>query len=57
MTVGLLLVEPHIPGARFLKDKRLPPRRIEDRLKKCHVAVSEVERHDLWQRATGPNRD
>ncbi len=41
------IVESHIPGARFLKDKRLPPRRIEDRLKKCHVAVSEVERHDL----------
>jgi len=51
MTIGLLSVELHIPGARSLKDKRMVLRRIKDRLKKFNVAVSEVEHHDLWQRA------
>ncbi len=51
MTVALLLVELHIPGARSLKDKRMVLRRIKDRLKTFNVAVSEVEHHDLWQRA------
>lgn len=51
MTVGLLLVELHVPGARSLKEKRMVLRRIKDRLKKFNVAVSEVEHHDLWQRA------
>ncbi|MBM3771662.1 MAG: DUF503 domain-containing protein [Acidimicrobiia bacterium] len=51
MTVGLLLVELHVPGARSLKDKRMVLRRIKDRLKKFNVAVSEVEHHNLWQRA------
>jgi uncharacterized protein YlxP (DUF503 family) len=51
VTVGLLLVELHVPGARSLKDKRMVLRRIKDRLKKFNVAVSEVEHHDLWQRA------
>jgi uncharacterized protein YlxP (DUF503 family) len=52
MTVGLLTVELHIAGARSLKDKRMVLRRIKDRLKKFNVAVSEVDHHDLWQRAT-----
>jgi len=51
VTVGLLLVELHVPGARSLKEKRMVLRRIKDRLKKFNVAVSEVEHHDLWQRA------
>jgi hypothetical protein len=51
MTVGLLTVELHVPGSRSLKDKRMVLRRIKDRLKKFNVAVSEVEHHDLWQRA------
>ena len=51
MTVGLLIVELHVPGAQSLKDKRMVLRRIKDRLKKFNVAVSEVEHHDLWQRA------
>jgi len=51
MTVGLLTVELHVPGARSLKDKRMVLRRIKDRLKKFNVAVSEVEFHDRWQRA------
>ncbi len=51
MTVGLLTVELHVPGARSLKDKRMVLRRVKDRLKKFNVAVSEVEFHDRWQRA------
>ncbi len=52
MTVGLLTVELHVPGARSLKDKRMVLRRVKDRLRKFNVAVSEVEFHDLWQRAS-----
>jgi uncharacterized protein YlxP (DUF503 family) len=51
MVVGLLSVELHVPGPQSLKDKRAILRRIKDRLKKFNVAVSEVEHHDLWQRA------
>ncbi len=51
MTIGLLSVELFLPGARSLKDKRMVLRRVKDRLGKFNVAVSEVEHHDLWQRA------
>src|SRR5262249_48584759 len=51
MVVGLLTVELHVPGSQSLKDKRMVVRRIKDRLKKFNVAVSEVDHHDLWQRA------
>lgn len=51
MVVGLLSVELHIPGARSLKEKRMVLKRLKDRLKKFNVAISEVEYHDLWQRA------
>ena len=52
MVVGLLTIELHVPGSQSLKDKRAVLRRVKDRLKKFNVAVSEVEHHDLWQRAT-----
>ena len=51
MVVALLSVELFIPGAQSLKEKRMVLRRIKDRVKKFNVAVSEVEHHDLWQRA------
>jgi uncharacterized protein YlxP (DUF503 family) len=51
MVVALLSVELYLPGARSLKDKRMVVRRVKDRLAKFNVAVSEVEHHDLWQRA------
>ena len=51
MVVGLLSVELHLPGAHSLKEKRMVLRRVKDRLRKFNVAVSEVEHHDLWQRA------
>jgi len=51
MIVGLLSVELYLPGARSLKEKRMVLRRVKDRVRKFNVAVSEVEHHDLWQRA------
>jgi uncharacterized protein YlxP (DUF503 family) len=51
MVVGLLTIELHVSGSQSLKDKRAVLRRVKDRLKKFNVAVSEVEHHDLWQRA------
>jgi uncharacterized protein YlxP (DUF503 family) len=50
MTVGLLSIELHIPGARSLKEKRMVLRGVKDRIKKFNVAVAEVEFQDLWQR-------
>jgi uncharacterized protein YlxP (DUF503 family) len=49
--VGLLSIELHIPHAQSLKEKRMVLRRLKDRLQKFNVAVSEVDHHDLWQRA------
>jgi len=51
MIVGLLTIELFIPGSQSLKEKRMVLRRIKDRVKKFNIAVSEVEHHDLWQRA------
>jgi hypothetical protein len=51
MVVALLSVELFLPGAGSLKAKRMVLRRVKDRLAKFNVAVSEVEHHDLWQRA------
>jgi hypothetical protein len=51
MHVALLLVELFIPYAHSLKDKRMIVKRVTDRLSKFNVAVSEVDHHDVWQRA------
>ena len=51
MVVALLSIELFLPGAGSLKAKRMVLRRVKDRLAKFNVAVSEVEHHDLWQRA------
>lgn len=51
MVVGLLTVELHVPGSHSLKEKRMVLRRVKDRLKKFNVSVSEIEHHELWQRA------
>jgi uncharacterized protein YlxP (DUF503 family) len=53
VTIGLLTLELHFPGARSLKDKRQPLRSLETRLRnQFNVAVAEVEHQELWQRAT-----
>ena len=52
MTVGLLTLDLHFPGARSLKDKRQALRSLETRVRnRFNVAVAEVEHQDLWQRA------
>lgn len=53
MVVGTLEIELHLPGATSLKEKRMVIRSLIDRLRRrFNVAVSEVDHHDLWQRAT-----
>jgi uncharacterized protein len=52
MAVVLLTVEFHFPFARSLKDKRMVLRGLKDRARKFNVGVSEIDHHDLWQRAT-----
>jgi uncharacterized protein YlxP (DUF503 family) len=52
MTIGLLTLELHFPGARSLKDKRQALRSLETRIRnKFNVSIAEVEHQDLWQRA------
>lgn len=52
MAVVLLTLEFHFPFARSLKDKRMVLRSLKDRARKFNVGVSEIDHHDLWQRAT-----
>jgi len=52
MVVGRLEIELHLPGSSSLKQKRVVVRSLIDRLRnRFNVAVSEVDHHDLWQRA------
>ena len=52
MTVGLLTLDLHFPGARSLKDKRQALRSLETRVRnRFNVSVAEVDHQDLWQRA------
>jgi uncharacterized protein YlxP (DUF503 family) len=54
MTIGILTIEIHLPGARSLKEKRQVMRRLKDRLRsRYNVAVTEPDDHaDLWQRSS-----
>ncbi len=53
MVVGLLQLELFIAGAKSLKDKRQVVKSIIGRIEsKYNVSVSEVDHHDLWQRAS-----
>ena len=52
MTVGVCVVQIHLPGAGSLKDKRQVLRSLKDHLRdRYNVAVAEIEHQDLWQRA------
>jgi uncharacterized protein YlxP (DUF503 family) len=53
MVVGLCTIELSLPGPRSLKDKRgaLKPL-IAQMRREFNVAVAEVDRQDVWQRAT-----
>lgn len=51
--VSILVAELHFPEAASLKGKRQYVRSAKDNLRnKFGAAVSEVDHHDLWQRAT-----
>jgi uncharacterized protein YlxP (DUF503 family) len=50
--VGTVSADLHLPASTSLKDKRRELRRLVARLRDRHrCAVSEVDYHDLWQRA------
>lgn len=51
-TVGILSVELWLPEAHSLKEKRMVVRSLKDQLaRRVGASVSEVDHHDLWQRA------
>ncbi|HEY3374249.1 MAG TPA: DUF503 domain-containing protein [Candidatus Aquicultor sp.] len=53
MVVGLLEIELFLPNANSLKDKRQVVKSIIGKVdSKFNVSISEVDNHDLWQRAT-----
>ena len=52
MHVAIIRAELHLPHAASLKDKRAILNRVKDRLRAAQAAVAEVERADLWQRAS-----
>jgi hypothetical protein len=50
--VGTVSADLHLPVSTSLKDKRRELRRLLSRMRDHHrCAVSEVDYHDLWQRA------
>ena len=53
MIIGLCTLEFHLPATRSLKEKRKFLNSFRSRVSnKFNVAISEVDHHDLWQRAT-----
>ena len=53
MTIGVCTLEFHLPACRSLKEKRRFLNSLRSRISnKFNVAISEIEHHDLWQRAT-----
>ena len=49
--IGVLEIEIFIPSSTSLKEKRYILRGLKDRVKKLNVSISEIDGHDLWQRA------
>lgn len=49
--VGILTCELHFPASHSLKEKRHYLRSAKQRLQNMGAAVSEVDHHDVWQRA------
>src|SRR5579864_3458817 len=51
--IAVLTLELRIEGARSLKDKRRVLRSLKDKLRAgFNISVAEMDRNDLWQRAT-----
>ena len=52
MTIGLLIIDLGIPGARSLKDKRRVLKSLRERLRsRFNCSVAETEFQDVWTRA------
>ena len=52
MTVGVCVIQFHLPGAGSLKEKRQVVRSLKDRLRsKFNVATAELDGQDSWQHA------
>lgn len=53
MIIGTARIELHIPGVNSLKGKRQIIKSIKERVRnRFNVSIAEVEKQDLWQRAT-----
>ena len=53
MPIAVLILELRIEGAQSLKDKRQVLRSLKDKLRNgFNISVAELDRTDLWQRAT-----
>jgi uncharacterized protein len=52
MIIGVITIELFLPVPQSLKEKRFFLKSIIERLrKKFNISVSEIDHHDLWQRA------
>ncbi len=52
MIIGVLKLDLHFPTPHSLKSKRFVLKRITEKVRrKFNVSVSEIDCHDLWQRA------
>lgn len=53
MTVGLLIIELHLPGCSSLKEKRRRLKPLIFRLhKEFNISVAEIDNLDLWKDST-----
>lgn len=53
MIIGTALIELHIPEVNSLKGKRKIIKSMKEKIKnRFNVSIAEVEKQDLWQRAT-----
>ena len=53
MIVGTAWIELHIPGVSSLKGKRQIIKSMKEKIRnRFNVSIAEVEKQDLWQRAT-----
>ena len=53
MFIGVLSLELHLHSAQSLKEKRAVVNAVLDRVRaRFNVSASQLDNHDLWQRAT-----
>ena len=53
MIVGVCIIELYLGDSGSLKSKRQVLRKLKDRIHNTfNVSISEIDHHDLWQRAT-----